>query len=260
MSRVPEGSNDAQALFRYGCLLNWAAQSIYRTLPARFASSTAAPAVTGTVETASMTAIPTATTTGAQSTSTSSSISSKSHSGLTGGDIAGIVIGSIAPVAIIALILIFRRRLMSSFGKGTPAESGSSWSPVYMPPQAQSMAHTDSTWQPSEMSSEHGAVHEMSSATVGQPRSRKPPSLQGSDCVLQSHIEAGMVIVALEPPYAARLKEELLLIKNIEPMFKAKATTPLQRGNQQLTSKFPRKGIALRRKRNIPTEARTYQR
>lgn len=43
-----EGSDAEEAILKYGCLVNWGADSIYRSLPARFASSTAAPEVTAT--------------------------------------------------------------------------------------------------------------------------------------------------------------------------------------------------------------------
>lgn len=42
----------SDAVFFYECLLNWAANSIYRTLPARYESSTIASAVGETATTA----------------------------------------------------------------------------------------------------------------------------------------------------------------------------------------------------------------
>lgn len=44
-----EGADGSEAILKYGCLIGWGADSIYRSLPARFASSTAAPEVTATV-------------------------------------------------------------------------------------------------------------------------------------------------------------------------------------------------------------------
>ncbi|KAJ5125503.1 hypothetical protein N7526_007680 [Penicillium atrosanguineum] len=101
-----EGSDDSEAVLRYGCMINWAANSLYRTLPARYSSSTAAPAKTESAS-ASATATKshhTATNTDAQSTSfststsisTSTSTSDGSSSSLSGGAIAGIVIGGVA--------------------------------------------------------------------------------------------------------------------------------------------------------------------
>lgn len=43
-----EGADGSEAILKYGCLINWGADSIYRSLPARFASSTAAPEITAT--------------------------------------------------------------------------------------------------------------------------------------------------------------------------------------------------------------------
>jgi hypothetical protein len=43
-----EDSDESQAVLKYGCMMNWAADSLYRTLPARYASSTAAPEKTET--------------------------------------------------------------------------------------------------------------------------------------------------------------------------------------------------------------------
>lgn len=43
-----EGADGSEAILKYGCLIGWGADSIYRSLPARFASSTAAPEVTAT--------------------------------------------------------------------------------------------------------------------------------------------------------------------------------------------------------------------
>ncbi|KAJ5136269.1 hypothetical protein N7448_004823 [Penicillium atrosanguineum] len=170
------GSDDSEAVLRYGCMINWAANSLYRTLPARYSSSTAAPAKTESAS-ASATATKshhTATNTDAQSTSfststsisTSTSTSDGSSSSLSGGAIAGIVIGGVAALVIL-LALIFRKKILALFGKGKPAsDDGPAWSPVYMPPDTHSMSQATSNWQTSELSSDQhpSMVHEIGSS------------------------------------------------------------------------------------------------
>ena len=172
---------------RWACLANWNADSIYRTLPARFAASTAAPARTdipsNTVLLSKCLSIqdlhivilnisllaeirqPTATNT---ASATAASTSSK---GISGGAIGGIVVGCVAAIAILALF-VFRKKLLACLGRNkNPEEEGPAWSPVYMPPQTQSMAQSDSTWQASEMSADQGAIHEIgSSQCIATPR------------------------------------------------------------------------------------------
>ncbi|KAJ5659697.1 hypothetical protein N7507_006148 [Penicillium longicatenatum] len=167
-----EGAPVSDAVYFYECLMNWAANSIYRTLPARYESSTIASAVSETATTAAPTSTKnqhTATSTSTP-TSTSTSTNNSNSTGLSGGAIGGIVVGCVAGVTIV-LLLLFRRRIMICFGRSKPpTNDGPTWSPVYMPPQTQSMAQTeDSGWQqPSEMSSEQNAIHEIGSSRAEQ--------------------------------------------------------------------------------------------
>lgn len=107
----------------------------------------------------------TATNTGAQSTSTSTTASTQDSSshGLSSGAIAGIVIGCVAAL-LIALIILFRKKIKALFGKGKPAsDNGPAWSPVYMPPESESMSQGTYNLHTSEMSSDQqpNLVHEI---------------------------------------------------------------------------------------------------
>lgn len=164
-----EGADGSEAILKYGCLINWGADSIYRSLPARFASSTAAPEITATASISATTDSSvhnTATSTGsaAKSTSTSDGGSSDSKSGVSGGGIAGIVVGCAAAVVIL-LLIIFRKKIIGLFKKDAPAgDHAPAWSTESMPPQTQSASQTGSAWQPSEMSSDLNSVHEIGSS------------------------------------------------------------------------------------------------
>ncbi|KAJ5567646.1 hypothetical protein N7535_006952 [Penicillium sp. DV-2018c] len=87
---------------------------------------------------------------------TASGSSSSSNSGISGGAIAGIVVGCVAAGVILALLVIFRKRLLTCFGYTKTPAAGSSWAPVYVPPQTQS---TSQSQQMSELSAQQ--VHEL---------------------------------------------------------------------------------------------------
>ncbi|KAJ5224544.1 uncharacterized protein N7469_008047 [Penicillium citrinum] len=166
-----EGADGSEAILKYGCLIGWGADSIYRSLPARFASSTAAPEVTATASISATTDTTThhhATRTSSSPKPTSTSGSSDSSSEISGGAIAGIVVGCAAAIVII-LLLIFRKKIMALFGKYSPVVTSQetnqpAWSGHSMPPQTQAASQTGSAMQPSEMSSESSAVHEIGSS------------------------------------------------------------------------------------------------
>ncbi|CAI7661007.1 unnamed protein product [Penicillium manginii] len=183
-----EGSDAEEAILKYGCLINWGADSIYRSLPARFASSTAAPEVTATASMSATTATSThhtatSTSTGstANSTSNSNSGSSNSGSGLSSGAIAGIVIGCVALVVII-LLLVFRKKVMAFFKKDSPAEDkGPAWSAGSMPPQTQPASQGSSALLASEMSSDYKPVHEIGSSPHTHSASQEGSTLDASE-------------------------------------------------------------------------------
>ncbi|KAJ6171186.1 hypothetical protein N7470_000253 [Penicillium chermesinum] len=134
-----EGAPDDEGVTLYNCLANWAADSIYRSLPARYVSETAGTEKTATAtkqshdhKTASI-SMPTATGT------------SSSSSGISGGAIAGIVVGEdLTPTAV-------QPGRPSKRPRGTHSE----------------MATAEGTVPPSEMSSEANAVHEIGSSQTG---------------------------------------------------------------------------------------------
>lgn len=64
---------------------------------------------------------------------------------------------------------------MACLGRKPSNGTGPAWSPVYNPPQTQSVAQSssargasemESEWQASEMSSEAGAIHEIGTSSV----------------------------------------------------------------------------------------------
>ncbi|KAJ5570037.1 uncharacterized protein N7459_009467 [Penicillium hispanicum] len=171
-----EDSHYTQGVTEYACLANWVANTLYRTLPARFAASTATPEITITESNSFDTFTATqSTTTGSSVTASptatgSSSASQHASSGISGGAIAGIVVGGVAGVGLLVLLYIFRKKLVACVGRSkVPSDGGPAWSPAYMTPQTQSMAQTDSTMRTSEMCSEQNAIHEIGSLQAASP-------------------------------------------------------------------------------------------
>ncbi|KAJ5280249.1 hypothetical protein N7478_005621 [Penicillium angulare] len=177
---------DEYITWAYQCFQRGDSISLCRTLPAEYDKSTVAAATTN----AGMNPSPSATETpGITSTSTSISTSSPDYdpsssagssgsSGISGGAIGGIVVGCIAGVVIL-LFLLFRKRIMACFGRGKPpgGDDGPYWSPV--PPQTESVSHTDhSTMPPSEMPSEQNAIHEMETQIPHEIGSSTSPPMQ----------------------------------------------------------------------------------
>ncbi|KAJ5109362.1 hypothetical protein N7456_006037 [Penicillium angulare] len=163
----------------YQCFVRGDAISLCRTLPAEYDKSTVAPTTTKVNVDASPSATETPSIT---STSTSSADSGSSNSsgssGISGGAIGGIVVGCIAGVAIL-LFLVFRKKIMACFGRGKPpgGDDGPYWSPV--PPQTESVSHTDnSTMPPSEMPSEQNAIHEMETRVPHEIGSSTSPPMR----------------------------------------------------------------------------------
>ncbi|KAJ5976036.1 hypothetical protein N7481_009743 [Penicillium waksmanii] len=182
-----EGSDAEEAILKYGCLFNWGADSIYRSLPARFASSTAAPEVTATASISATTdtsthhtATSTSTGSAANSTSNSDSASSGSDSGLSSGGIAGIVVGCVALIAII-LLLVFRKKVMALFRKDSPAEDKGPWSEGSLPPQTQPASQTGSALPASEMSADYRPVHEIGSSPPAHSESQEGSTWKASE-------------------------------------------------------------------------------
>ncbi|KAJ5138415.1 uncharacterized protein N7515_003263 [Penicillium bovifimosum] len=157
------GQDGLYAVSRYGCFNNWAANSIYRTLPAEYLATTTTGTDSSPTDSASITSpasSSTTTSTNESSTPTGTggtASSSSSNSGLSGGAIAGIVVGCVAAGVILALLVVFRRKLFACFGyTKAPGENSYSWAPVYVPPQTQS---TSQSQQMSELSAQQ--VHEL---------------------------------------------------------------------------------------------------
>ncbi|KAJ5217199.1 hypothetical protein N7468_010207 [Penicillium chermesinum] len=164
-----EGAPDDEGVTLYNCLANWAADSIYRSLPARYVSETAGTEKTATATKQSMTTAKLPHSKTASISMPTATGTSSSSSGISGGAIAGIVVGCVAAVALVGLLFFFRKKIMAFFGKGGPhADGGPTWSPVEAPPGTHSeMATAEGTVPPSEMSSEANAVHEIGSSQTG---------------------------------------------------------------------------------------------
>ncbi|KAJ5769924.1 uncharacterized protein N7511_001975 [Penicillium nucicola] len=170
------GQDGLGALTRYACVDNWAANSLYRTLPAEYlatttstsAASTSATTTTNTktTHTSFSTSASSGTTSSTPTPTNGAGSSDSSSSGLSSGAIAGIVVGCVAAGAILALI-IFRRRLMGCLGYHKTTDSHGPWSPVYMPPQTQSVSQSNAqSQQISELSAQRN-VYEIGSSQVG---------------------------------------------------------------------------------------------
>ncbi|KAJ5871374.1 uncharacterized protein N7529_003727 [Penicillium soppii] len=151
------GQDGLEAKTRYACMDNWAANSVYRTLPSQWlVTSTSASATSTSSFTTSSSSISTTSTSTSTSTSSPDS-SSSSSSGISNGAIAGIVVGCVAGGAILALLIVFHKRLLACFGYQKQTDSGPAWSPVYVPPQTQSASQS----QPmSELSGQRN-IHEL---------------------------------------------------------------------------------------------------
>ncbi|KAJ5171699.1 hypothetical protein N7492_004292 [Penicillium capsulatum] len=163
--------NAKNAWTKYACVARWGADSIYRTLPTRFTSSSAAPAAPDiTSDSASPT---TGSLIAPTDASTESANSDASGSSISGGAIAGIVVGCVAAVAIVAIAFLLRKKIMACFGsKKPPVEDGPASAPFYTPPQIQPMDQVKSNAQPSEMPADPNAIHEIGSsqATETNPK------------------------------------------------------------------------------------------
>ena len=161
---------------------NWAANSVYRTLPSQWLATSASASATSTssckcacgnrrltcmlIYCACLTATTSSNSASTTSTSTPTSSpgsSNSSSSGISSGAIAGIVVGCVAGGAILALLIVFHKKLMACFGYHKQTDSGPAWSPVYVPPQTQSGSQS----QPmSELSAQRN-VHELGASQAG---------------------------------------------------------------------------------------------
>ncbi|KAJ5989958.1 hypothetical protein N7499_010484 [Penicillium canescens] len=168
------GQDGLGALTRYACVNNWAANSLYRTLPAEYLATTTSTSVTSATTTATTKTTNSSFSTSASTSTTSSPTSTggtgssdSSSSGLGSGAIAGIVVGCVAGGAILALLIVFRRRIVGYFGHHKTTDSHEPWSPVYMPPQTQSVFQSNSQFQPISELSGQPNIHEIGSSQVG---------------------------------------------------------------------------------------------
>ncbi|KAJ5742117.1 hypothetical protein N7533_011526 [Penicillium manginii] len=159
------GQDARDAKTRYGCVSNFAANNIYRTLPSQWLATT----TSGEASTSSST-------TSSSSTETSAAASSNSSSsGISGVAIAGIVVGCVAAGVIIALALVFRRRLLACCGysKNMQVKANPSWSPMYEQQNTQGafqsqQQHSYTRPQPLEISAQR-EPRELGDSRVSRP-------------------------------------------------------------------------------------------